>query len=478
MSSNSPSGLVLTAVCLLASAAGAQEIRSQDGGVEVKVVFRNGTQLPVDVMWADFDGAVALYETLDAGAEYEQATTSKHAWVFLSNGQRVGSYIVTAQPQQLHIIGTRQPVAVQAPAAVQAPDRMVPGVAAPGAGVAVVPGNPAIRVGPGGIAVGAGANAPQAGAGLAVGNVQVMPPAQPGAIDAGVQVIPGIGPIGPARKLYEGFQFTEGPAADRRGNLFFSDIPAARIYRLDAAGNLSIFREPSGSANGLMVNAAGELVACEMEGAIVALSADGRTRRVLTDKHNGVRYNAPNDLVIDKQGGIYFTDPHFRAPEPLPQGVTGVYYRDPAGKVTRIIDNVRAPNGVLLSPDEKTLYVLPSLQAEMGAYPVTAPGKLGTGRIFCTLAQPAGKTGTGGDGGTVDRAGNVYITSAVGIQVFSADGRPLGVIVLPEQPANCTFGGPENHTLYVTARTSLYALPMETSGHRFAPPAVFGDVPR
>jgi gluconolactonase len=152
---------------------------------------------------------------------------------------------------------------------------------------------------------------------------------------------------------------------------------------------------------------------------------------------------------------------------PLPQEVTAVYYVSADGKVTRLIDDLKAPNGVILSPDEKTLYVIPSQQAEMMAYPVEAPGKLGKGRVFCTLKQAEGKSGTGGDGLTVDSKGNLYITSGLGLQVYNPEGKLLGIIAFPEQPANVTFGGPELKTLYVTARTSLYTCPMEVKGHRF-----------
>jgi gluconolactonase len=279
--------------------------------------------------------------------------------------------------------------------------------------------------------------------------------------------IAGLGPVGPVVKLHGGFKFTEGPAGDRQGDVYFSDIPANRIYKLDSANKLSIFREPSNSANGLMVSAKGEIYGCEMEGRVVAMSPDGKTVRPLAETYQGKRFNAPNDLVIDKTGGVYFTDPQFKAPEPLPQGKTAVYYIAPAGAVTRLIDDLKAPNGVILSPDEKTLYVVPTLQAEMMAYPVTEPGKIGAGRVFCSLQQPANKKGTGGDGLTIDEQGNLYITSGLGLQVFSPEGKALGIIAFPEQPANATFAGPDGKTLYVTARTSLYTVPMSVKGHVF-----------
>ena len=280
--------------------------------------------------------------------------------------------------------------------------------------------------------------------------------------------IPGLGPTGPVTKLHTGFAFTEGPAADADGNVYFTDIPNEKIHKIDTSGKLSVFREKSNHANGLMVNAKGEVVACEMDGQVVALSADGKDRRVVAGEYEGKRFNAPNDLVLDKAGGVYFTDPAFRAPMPLPQGKTAVYYATADGKVTRLIDDLPNPNGVILSPDEKTLYVIPTGQRQMMAYPVEGPGKLGAGKVFCELEQAKQGGNAGGDGLTVDEKGNLYITSGLGLQVFDPSGKKLGIIKLPEQPANVTFGGKDMKTLYVTARTSVYTVPMEVQGHRFA----------
>jgi gluconolactonase len=279
--------------------------------------------------------------------------------------------------------------------------------------------------------------------------------------------IPGIGPAGKIVKLHTGFKFTEGPAADRDGNVYFSDIPNERIHKVDAKGQLSVFREKSNRANGLMVNAKGEIVACEMAGRVVAISPDGKDVRVLADKYEGKQFNAPNDLVIDKSGGVYFTDPSFGAPQPLPQGKTAVYFIAPDGKVSRLIDDLTQPNGITLSPDEKTLYVIPTGPAEMMAYAVAAPGKIGKGQVFCKLQGKDGKPGSGGDGCAMDSKGNLYVTSTIGIQVFDPSGKFLGAIAFPEQPANVKFGGKDMKTLYVTARTSLYTVPMEATGHVF-----------
>ncbi len=152
------------------------------------------------------------------------------------------------------------------------------------------------------------------------------------------------------------------------------------------------------------------------------------------------------------------------APQPLPQEIQAVYYRAADGTVSRVTGNIAAPNGVALSPDGKRLYVIPTQQAEMLVYEVTGPGKIGPAEVFCTLRQPQGRTGTGGDGMVVDEQGNLYITSNLGVQIFSAEGQYRGRVQTPEQPANVTFGGPEFKTLYITARTGLYRAEMPIAG--------------
>lgn len=286
---------------------------------------------------------------------------------------------------------------------------------------------------------------------------------------AGEEKIPGIGPVGKVTKLHSEFKFTEGPAPDGKGNVYFSDVKGEKIYKVDAENKLSVFIDKSNHSNGLKFNSKGELVACEMDGQIVAYDIATKKKRIVADKYDGNRFNAPNDLVIDKQDGVYFTDPSFLAPKVLPQKKLGVYYVDPKGMVTRLIDNLPNPNGILLSVDEKTLYVIPTGQVDMMAYPIESPGKIGKGKVFCTLKLPKDGKGTGGgDGATIDAKGNLYITSSIGLQVFSPEGKLLGIISVPEQPANVCFAGPDAKTLYVTARTSLYTIPMEATGHLFA----------
>jgi gluconolactonase len=279
------------------------------------------------------------------------------------------------------------------------------------------------------------------------------------------KAIRGLGPVGPIKKLYTDFKFTEGAAADKEGNVYFNDIPNSTTYKVDLEGKRSVFRTETNRANGQKVNSQGEVVACEMgSGRVVAVSPDGKKVRVLASKYNGKRFNAPNDVVLDRQDNAYFTDPTFGAPTPLPQGKAAVYFIPTKGEVTRLLDALPNPNGIILSPDGKTLYVIPSGQPEMMAYPVEAPGKIGKGRVFCKLKQAPNSKFVGGDGCTIDVKGNLYITSALGLQVFDAEGQLLGILEFPETPANVCFGGADGKTLFVTARTSLYTAPMEVQG--------------
>lgn len=275
--------------------------------------------------------------------------------------------------------------------------------------------------------------------------------------------IPDIGPVGPVEKLHGGFKFTEGPAADGRGNLYFSDIPANRIYKVEPDGKLSVFMEESGKANGLMFDARGMLYICQGgQGRVVRMDPATKKIDVLATECAGQGLGSPNDLVLDRAGGIYFTDP----------GRGEIYYRSDEGKVTKFADGIKRPNGVILSPDEKTLYVIPSGQPQMMAYEVGEPGQLAGPREFCTIEEIKGQKNTGGDGATVDQRGNLYIATRAGVQVFDAKGKRLGVIrhhgfAYPNHPANLTFGGTDGKTLFITARDGLYQAKMKTKGHTF-----------
>jgi len=274
-----------------------------------------------------------------------------------------------------------------------------------------------------------------------------------------------IQPTGPVELIQDNFQFTEGPAAASNGSVYFSDIPAATIQRLDAGGKISVFTAESKHTNGMIFTSDGRLLGCQMDGAVVQYDlATGKVAKVLADSFKGKRFNAPNDLIIDKDGGIYFTDPLYRAPEPLPQEVQAVYYISRDEIVSRVTEPIAAPNGIALSPDVSKLYVIPSMQSKMLVFDVLSPGKLGEPSVLCTVRQPEGQTSTGGDGMVVDESGNLYITTHIGVQIFSASGAAIGLIEIPEQPANVTFGGVDRKTMYITARTGVYRVRMPIAG--------------
>jgi gluconolactonase len=268
------------------------------------------------------------------------------------------------------------------------------------------------------------------------------------------------------------FRFTEGPSWDRRnGVLYFSDIPNERIMKLLPDGTFSVFREPSGAANGLMFDAKGNLISCDGGGRQVSmLDSEGNVTKVLAESYNGKKLNSPNDLVIDSKGGIYFTDPRYGNRDGMEQDVEAVYYLRPDGTLIRVVDDVGRPNGVILSPDGKTLYVADTSRDYIRAYDVQPDGMVTNGRDFGKLPPiiaGKGKRRNYTDGMTIDVEGNLYAATGTGIEIFDKAGKYVGVIEVPKPPANCAFGGPDNKTLFITARTSVYKIGLKVAGVRF-----------
>ncbi|MCA9137701.1 MAG: SMP-30/gluconolactonase/LRE family protein [Planctomycetales bacterium] len=289
----------------------------------------------------------------------------------------------------------------------------------------------------------------------------IEPPATLAQSDAKHSIVP----TGEIQLVQDGFAFTEGPAWEPKSkSLFFTDIPNTTIHQLHPDGTITAFTVESKHTNGLLIPADGRMLGCQMDGQVVEYDPRTADATVLASTYEGKRFNAPNDLTIDNEGGIYFTDPLFSAPTPLPQTVQAVYYIAPNGDVTRVTEGIAAPNGIGLSPDRKRLYVCPSRQSAMLVYDVTAPGKLSPAKTFCTVQQPDGKTDTGADGIALDIKGNVYITTHIGVQIFSPEGNQIGVVTFPQQPANVCFGGEEWKTMFVTARTGLYRVEMPIPG--------------
>ncbi len=249
------------------------------------------------------------------------------------------------------------------------------------------------------------------------------------------------------KKLAEGFKFTEGPALGPDGKIYFNDIPNERTHVYDpATGKTTLHRESTGRANGLFWAPGNRLIYCEGGNRKVTVQ-HGDDFTVLADAFEGKKLNSPNDLVIDSIGGIYFTDPRYGKKDDMEMEVEGVYYIDRSkNKVTRIVDNMTRPNGLIFSPDYKTLYIADQGAEKLFAYDVTGDGKLENGRLFADV---------GSDGMSMDVNGNVYVTFKGAVIAFSPDGKEVGRFETPEAPANCLLVGT---TMYVTARTGFYAI--------------------
>ncbi|MDT8301719.1 MAG: SMP-30/gluconolactonase/LRE family protein, partial [Sedimentisphaerales bacterium] len=264
-----------------------------------------------------------------------------------------------------------------------------------------------------------------------------------------------VAPAAQVIKLAGGFSFTEGPASDAAGNIFFTDIPNNRIHKWSLDGKLTIFRENSGGANGLFFDKSGNLLACEGGGRrLVSISKQGEVE-VLAREYQGKKFNSLNDLWIDPKGGIYFTDPRYGRRNDMQQDGEHVYYLVPDRKeIKRVIDDMVRPNGLIGTPDGKILYVTDNGGGKTFRYTVNQNGTLSNKKLFAP---------EGSDGMTIDNQGNVYLTTS-GVAVYNTNGEKVEVIAVPERPANVCFGGEDKKTLFITARTSLYSARMRVSG--------------
>ena len=297
------------------------------------------------------------------------------------------------------------------------------------------------------------------------------------------------GPQGELRTLAEGFSFTEGPAADRHGNVYFTDQPNDRIYRWDAGSRkVTLFLEGTGRANGMTFDRDGNLIAAaDMYGELWKIRPDG-SHRVLIDNYQGKLLNGPNDVWINpKNGGIYLTDPIFPRPywetgdprqqgweptrsEQSPQGKGGhVYYLSPGGrKLVRVTSDALGwesdswPNGVVGTPDGKKLYVNKWYYDDKGGtwvFDIKRDGTLTNMRKF---------TDWGGDGMSMDEDGNVYISNNQGVLAFDPDGNNILRIPTGGQATNNTFAGRDGRTLFITGPVNkVTAIRMNVKGSEF-----------
>jgi gluconolactonase len=273
-------------------------------------------------------------------------------------------------------------------------------------------------------------------------------------------------------KLWSEGEFTEGPAYGPAGKVYFSDI-GNRIMQFDPVSGKTIeYRNPSGRANGLKFDTMGRLVACEGANSggnrrISITDKDG-TVRTLADKWNGKRFNSPNDLTIDRKGRIYFSDPRYVGDEKREIDTESVYRIDPDGSVTQLMTGVQKPNGILVSPDAKTLYIAdsnPKGNQHLVALPLNDDGSVGTKNLLHDFGK-----GRGIDGMCCDTKGNIYGAAGreedrtSGVYVFTPEGKKLGFIAVPETATNCCFGDKNHKTLYVTSGKSLYRVRLNTEG--------------
>ncbi len=264
-----------------------------------------------------------------------------------------------------------------------------------------------------------------------------------------------VAPGSEVKKVVNDFKFTEGPAGDAEGNLYFSDIPNNRIVKWSLDGKLSTFLENSGGANGLYFDKNGNLLACQGDARrLVSISPKGEVT-VLADKYNGKKFNSPNDLWVDPKGGVYFSDPRYGNREGMEQDGEHVYYLTPDRKtVLRVISDMVRPNGLIGTPNGKTLYVTDQGGGKTYSYKINKDGTLSNKELFAP---------EGADGMTIDNKGNVYLATKV-VAIYNKKGKKLEEIAVPEQPSNITFAGRDNDTLFITARTSLYAVDMQVKG--------------
>jgi len=282
--------------------------------------------------------------------------------------------------------------------------------------------------------------------------------ATPGAFAAESDII---APDAKVEKLAGGFEFTEGPAADAKGNVYFTDQPNDRILKWSADGKLSTFMQPCGRSNGLCFDAEGNLWACaDAKNELWKIDPATSQVTVVVKDYEGKLLNGPNDLWIRPDGGLYFSDPLYKRAYwnrgPMEQPGQYVYYLAPDRKTLKpALTDLKQPNGVIGTPDGKVLYV-----ADIGArrtygYDVQPDGSLANKRLFCQM---------GSDGMTIDTQGNVYLTGK-GVFVFDKAGKQIAHIPVDESwTANVCFGGADMQTLVITASKGLYGLRMRVKG--------------
>ena len=263
------------------------------------------------------------------------------------------------------------------------------------------------------------------------------------------------------KPLSSDYKFTEGPAADKEGNVYFTDQPNNRIMKWSTDGHLSVYMEDAGRANGLFFDNKGNLIACADKNNELWLIDENKEVAVLVNDFEGKKLNGPNDVWVHPEGGIYFTDPFYkrdywnRTEKEIES--ENVYYLSPDRKeLTVAADGLVRPNGIVGTPDGKTLYVADINDGKTYTYQIGDDGSLTNRELFVEM---------GSDGMTLDTKGNLYLTGKAGVTVFNSSGEQIEQIAVPEGwTANVCFGGKKSKTLFITAMKSVYTIDTKAKG--------------
>ena len=270
-----------------------------------------------------------------------------------------------------------------------------------------------------------------------------------------------VAPGAKVEKLAGGFKFTEGPAPDADGNVYFTDQPNDKILKWSTDGKLTTFMEPCGRSNGLSFDKNGTLWACADEkNELWKIDVKTKEKTVVVKDFGGKLLNGPNDIWVRDDGSAFFSDPFYKRPYwkrgPIEQDKQAVYFVSADGKLSCAdAGDIKQPNGIIGTPDGKTLYVADIGAGKTYQYDVEKDGALKNRKLFCSQ---------GSDGMTIDEAGNVYFTLGKAVTIYDKGGKKVTAIDVPEGTTNVCFGGKDMKTLFITAGTGFYSIPMKVKG--------------